>query len=66
MSCKKCKNGKYKWGTGSTEYNTLEECEAAHTTFDIVELVVDENNEALAIDAISLVTHLRPDQFTRG
>lgn len=34
----------------------MQECEDAHDTYDIVELVVDEDNEELAIDAISLVT----------
>lgn len=56
MPCTKCENGKYKWGSGDCQYNTLEECERAHNTYDIVELVVDDDNEALAIDAISLVT----------
>jgi len=57
MACNKCKDGKYKYGnTGDCKYNSLEDCEAANQTYDIVELVVDEDNEALAIDAISLVT----------
>lgn len=56
MPCTKCDNGKYKWGSGNCKYNTLEECERAHKTYDIVELIVDDDNEALAIDAISLVT----------
>lgn len=56
MPCTKCENGKYRWGSGDCQYNTLEECERAHNTYDIVELVVDDDNEALAIDAISLVT----------
>jgi len=56
MPCTKCENGKYKWGNGDCRYNTLEDCEKAHINFDIVELVVDDDNEALAIDAISLVT----------
>jgi len=57
MPCIKCKDGKYKYGnTGDCKYNSLEDCEAANQTYDIVELVVDEDNEALAIDAISLVT----------
>ena len=56
MPCKECDNGKYKWGDGDCQYDTLQECEKAHDTYDIVELIVDENNEELAIDAISLVT----------
>ena len=57
MPCNKCENNKYKWGkNGKCKYDTLEECEQANKTYDIVELVVDNDNEALAIDAISLVT----------
>jgi hypothetical protein len=56
MPCKECDNGKYKWGDGDCQYDNLQECEKAHDTYDIVELIVDENNEELAIDAISLVT----------
>ena len=56
MPCKKCENGKYRFGDGNCKYDTLQECEDAHETYDIVELVVDEDNEELAIDAISLVT----------
>ena len=56
MPCKKCENGKYRFGEGNCKYDTLQECEDAHDTYDIVELVVDEDNEELAIDAISLVT----------
>lgn len=56
MPCKKCENGKYKFGNGDCKYNTLEACEAAHQTYDIIELVIDEEHEAIAIDAISLVT----------
>jgi hypothetical protein len=56
MPCKECDNGKYKWGNGDCKYDTLQECENAHQNYDIVELIVDENNEELAIDAISLVT----------
>jgi len=56
MPCKQCENGKYKWGNGDCKYDTLQECERAHQNYDIVELIVDENNEELAIDAISLVT----------
>ena len=56
MPCNKCKNGKYQFGNGKCEYDTLEECENANQNYDIVELVVDHENEALAIDAISLVS----------
>ena len=62
MPCEKCDNGKYKWGkTGSCEYDSIAECEAANKdyyekTTSIVELVIDDNSEELAIDAISLVS----------
>lgn len=56
MPCKQCENGKYRFGNGDCKYNTLQECESANKSYDIVELVVDDDNEALAIDAISLVT----------
>jgi hypothetical protein len=63
MPCTKCEEGKYKWGeTGECEYNTLEECEAANSSYEemkttkIVELVIEEDNQELAIDAISLVS----------
>jgi hypothetical protein len=64
MPCEKCENGKYKWGkTGSCEYDTKAECEEANKdyyeelkTTRIVELVIEDTNEELAIDAISLVT----------
>ena len=56
MPCKKCDDNKYRWGAGNCQYKTLQECEAAHQTYDIVELVIDDDNEAIAIDAISLVT----------
>ena len=64
MPCTKCKDGKYKWGeTGACEYNTIEECKAANPehhyeetkTTSIVELVIDDDSQELAIDAISLV-----------
>ena len=61
MPCKECENGKYKWGnTGKCEYDTIAECEAANKDYydkvtTIRELVIDENSEELAIDAISLV-----------
>ena len=63
MPCTKCEEGKYKWGeTGSCEYDTLQECEEANSSYEelkttsIVELVIDENSEELAIDCISLVS----------
>ena len=63
MPCTQCKEGKYKWGeTGECEYNTLEECEAANSSYEemkttkIVELVIDESNESMGIDCISLVS----------
>ena len=63
MPCTKCENGKYKWGeTGSCEYDSVAECEAANKdyyenlkTTRIVELVIEDDNQELAIDAISLV-----------
>ena len=63
MPCEQCENGKYKWGkTGSCEYDTVAECEAANKDYyeevkptRIVELVISEENKSLAIDAISLV-----------
>jgi phage head maturation protease len=64
MPCEKCDNGKYKWGkTGSCTYDSVAECEEANKDYyeevketKIVELVIDESNESLAIDAISLVS----------
>ena len=64
MPCEECENGKYKWGkTGSCEYDSISECEEANKDYyeeiketKIVELVIDESNESLAIDAISLVS----------
>ena len=62
MPCEECENGKYKWGkTGSCTYDSVAECEEANKdysekTTSIVELVIDDSNESLAIDAISLVT----------
>ena len=62
MPCKKCKDGKYKWGnTGECKYDTIKECEEANKdyyekTTSIVELVIEDSNESLAIDAISLVS----------
>mgnify|MGYP003665351508 FL=1 len=62
MPCEKCENEKYKWGkTGSCTYDSVAECEEDNKdyyekTTSIVELVIDDSNESLAIDAISLVT----------
>ena len=62
MPCEECENGKYKWGkTGSCEYDSIAECEAANKdyyekTTSIRELVIDDGSEELAIDAISLVS----------
>tara|TARA_R110002012_G_scaffold266904_1_gene450518 strand:+ start:61 stop:774 length:714 start_codon:yes stop_codon:yes gene_type:complete len=62
MPCKECENGKVKWGeTGSCEYDSIAECEAANKdyyekTTSIVELVIDDDSQELAIDAISLVS----------
>ena len=64
MPCEKCENGKYKWGkTGDCTYDSVAECEEANKDYyeeiketKIVELVIDESNESLAIDAISLVS----------
>ena len=65
MPCKKCESGKVKWGErGECEYDTIEEWEKANPDnhyeeqkpTKIVELIISEENEDLAIDAISLVT----------
>ena len=63
MPCEECENGKVKWGkTGSCEYDTIAECEEANKdyydmkTTKIVELVINEDNEEIAIDCISLVS----------
>ena len=62
MPCEECENGKYKWGkTGECKYDSVSECEEDNKdyyekTTAIVELVIDESNESLAIDAISLVS----------
>jgi len=64
MPCEECENGKYKWGkTGSCEYDTVAECEEANKdyyeeekTTSIVELIIADDSQELAIDAISLVT----------
>ena len=63
MPCKKCKDGNVKWGqTGECEYETIAECEEANKdyyedlkTTRIVELIIADDSEELAIDAISLV-----------
>ena len=63
MPCKKCKDGKYKHGeTGECKYDSKAECEEANKdyyenlkTTRIVELIIEDNNQELAIDAISLV-----------
>ena len=60
--CEECENGKYKWGkTGSCTYDSIAECEEANKdyyekTTSIVELVISDDSQELAIDAISLVT----------
>ena len=64
MPCEECENGKVKWGkTGECQYDSIAECEEANkdyyenlTTTSIVELVIDDDSEELAIDAISLVS----------
>jgi len=64
MPCKKCDNGKYKWGeNGECKYDTKEACEKANPKHyenlkntKIVELVISDESEELTIDAISLVT----------
>lgn len=67
MPCEQCENGKYKWGkTGSCKYDTKAECEEDNKdyyedmketkTTSIVELIISDDNQELAIDAISLVT----------
>ena len=64
MPCKQCKDGKVKWGnTGECKYDTIAECEEANKDYyedmketKIVELVIEDDNQELAIDAISLVT----------
>jgi len=64
MPCEKCENGKYKWGkTGSCKYDTKADCEEDNKDYyedmketKIVELVISDDSQELAIDAISLVT----------
>jgi O6-methylguanine-DNA--protein-cysteine methyltransferase len=63
MPCEQCKDENYKWGkTGSCKYATKEECEEANKDYyedmketKIVELVIADDSQELAIDAISLV-----------
>ena len=64
MPCEECSDGKFKWGkTGSCKYDSIAECEEDNKdyyeeekTTSIVELVINDENQELAIDAISLVT----------
>ena len=64
MPCEECENGKYKWGkTGSCKYDSKAECEEDNKDYyedmketKIVELIIQDDNQELAIDAISLVT----------
>jgi|TARA_R110000822_G_scaffold99593_1_gene224580 hypothetical protein len=64
MPCEKCENGKYKWGkTGSCKYDSVAECEEDNKDYyeevketKIVELIISDDSQELAIDAISLVT----------
>ncbi len=61
MPCEECENGNVKWGqSGDCQYDSIAECEAANKdyyekTTSIVELVIEDDNQELAIDAISLV-----------
>jgi hypothetical protein len=64
MPCKKCDNGKWKWGErGECKYVSKDACEQANpkhyenlTNTKIVELIIADESEELTIDAISLVT----------
>jgi hypothetical protein len=64
MPCKECTEGKVKWGeSGECKYDSIAECETANKdyyenlkTTSIVELVIDDDSQELAIDAISLVS----------
>tara|TARA_R110000765_G_scaffold33460_3_gene76607 strand:+ start:123 stop:833 length:711 start_codon:yes stop_codon:yes gene_type:complete len=62
MPCEECENGNVKWGsTGECQYDSIAECEAANKdyyekTTSIVELVIADDSQELAIDAISLVS----------
>ncbi len=61
MPCQECENGNVKWGeSGECQYDSIAECESANKdyyekTTSIVELVIEDDNQELAIDAISLV-----------
>ena len=64
MPCEQCENGKYKWGeSGECKYDSVSECEEDNKDYyedmketKIVELIIQDDNQELAIDAISLVT----------
>ena len=64
MPCEECENGKVKWGkTGECQYDSIAECEAANKDYyeepkitKIKELVIADDSQELAIDAISLVS----------
>ena len=62
MPCEECENGKEKWGkTGDCQYDSIAECEEANKDYyeketKIVELIIDDDSQELAIDAISLVS----------
>jgi len=63
MPCEKCEDGNWKWGkTGACEYETRVDCEEANKDYyenkitKIKELVIANDSEELAIDAISLVS----------
>jgi len=64
MPCEECEDGKVKWGkTGSCKYDSIAECEEDNKDYyedmketKIVELIIQDDNQELAIDAISLVT----------
>ena len=64
MPCEECSNGKFKWGkTGECKYDSVSECEEDNKDYyedmketKIVELIIADDSQELAIDAISLVT----------
>tara|TARA_R100000742_G_scaffold3746_1_gene887 strand:+ start:206 stop:934 length:729 start_codon:yes stop_codon:yes gene_type:complete len=64
MPCEECENGKVKWGkTGECQYDSIAECEEANKDYyeepkitKIKELVIADDSQELAIDAISLVS----------
>ena len=64
MPCEECSNGKFKWGeSGECKYDSVSECEEDNKDYyedmketKIVELVISDDSQELAIDAISLVT----------